>query len=217
MVPPRPGITNALGCLVADLRHDYTNTINRPLDLIDMDEVHALFSRHIAEGEALLAREHIEFKGIRHLYSVDMQFAGQSHLIRVPIDTAKPDRDLLRRQFEEAYFRRFRVELDQIRANLVNVNTSVIGVRPEIDLSGLIDPAGRKATLAEAATGRRPVYFEGGFRDTPVYWRDHLPEGFAFDGPAIVQQMDTTVLIEPGDRAEDDGHGNIIITVGPAS
>jgi N-methylhydantoinase A len=217
LVPPRPGITNALGCLVADLRHDYTNTINRPLDLIDMDEVHALFARHVAEGEAMLGREHIEFKGIRHLYSVDMQFAGQSHLIRVPIDTAEPDRTMLRRLFEEAYFRRFRVELGQIRANLVNVNTSVIGARPEIDLSGLIDPAGRKATLSEAETGRRAVYFEGGFRDTPVYWRDHLPESFVFDGPAIVQQMDTTVLVEPGDRAEDDGHGNIIITVGPAS
>ena len=67
--------------------------------------------------------------------------------------------------------------------------------------------------LAEAETGRRPVWF-GGFVETPVYWRDHLPADAVIHGPAIVEQMDTTIVIEPGDIARQDGDGNIIIAIG---
>ncbi len=213
LVPSRPGITNALGCLVADLRHDFTNTINQPLHLVDIDALHAIIAGHIADGEAMVAKQRVDVGSIRRLYSVDMQFAGQSHLIRVDIDTPKPDREMLRQLFEEAYYRRFRVELSQIRANLVNINTSVIGARGAVDLSRLIEPAGRKASLEEAMMTTRPVRFDDGFHDTPVYWRDHLPAGFSLEGPAIIQQMDTTVLVEPGDQADGDPVGNIIVTV----
>jgi N-methylhydantoinase A len=124
-----------------------------------------------------------------------------------------PSREELQQRFEEAYFARFHVALPEIRANLVNVNTSVIGRREEIDLSALIDASGRKQSLAEAETGRRQVYF-GGFVETPVYWRDHLPADAVVEGPAIIEQMDTTIVIEPGDVARQDADGNIIITIG---
>lgn len=217
LVPCRPGITNAIGCVVADLRHDFVNTINRPLDLVDIDQVHAVFARQIEDGEQLLARENVEIRGVRRLFSVDMQFVGQSHLLRVPLETPTPDRVMLRKLFEAVYFRRFHVELAQIKANLVNVNTSVIGERAPLDLSTLIDPAGRMASLDEARTGQRPVYFGTKWHETPIYWRDSLPTKFNLTGPAIVEQMDTTVLIEPGDVAEGDEEGNIIVTVGARS
>jgi len=105
------------------------------------------------------------------------------------------------------------VDLDSIPANLVNLNTSVIGARPEIDLAALIDPAHRRATLAEAQTGTRPVWFEG-WTDTPVYWRDHLPAGLDLTGPAILEQMDTTLVLDPGDHVRADADGNLIVTVG---
>jgi N-methylhydantoinase A len=134
----------------------------------------------------------------------------------VPLPGPTPSVEELQQRFEEAYFNRFHVELNEIRANLVNVNTSVIGRRDEIDLSILIDPAGRKATLEEAQTGSRKVWF-GKWIETPVYWRDHLPADAAIAGPAIIEQMDTTIIIEPGDRAAQDQDGNIIITIGDAA
>jgi N-methylhydantoinase A len=143
-----------------------------------------------------------------------MQFVGQTHLLRVPLERPDVDVKTLRRLFEETYFNRFQVELADIRANLVNANCSVIGMRADLDLSALIDPAGRRATPGEAMTGRREVHFDGAWHDTPVYWRDHLPAGFSLTGPALVQQMDTTVLIEPGDRASGDRDGNILIEIG---
>ena len=216
LVPARPGITNAIGCVVADLRHDFVNTVNRPLDALDEGRLHAVFAAQAAEGEALIARERIGVREIRHLYSVDMQFVGQTHLLRVPLERPDVGRDELRALFEAAYFDRFRVELSEIRANVVNVNTSVIGVRDELDLSSLIDPAGRRATPEAARSGQRAVFFDGAWHDTPVYWRDFLPGQFAISGPAIVEQMDSTVLIEPGDRVSGDRDGNILIEIGGA-
>jgi N-methylhydantoinase A len=214
LVPARPGLTNALGCVVADLRHDFVHTLNRPLDLVDMAEVAGIVEAQIAEGRALIGKERVAVEAVREDLSVDMQFVGQTHLIRVPLDGPQITREALRARFDEVYFRRFRVRLEGAPVNLVNVNASVIGERPEIDLSALIDPAGRAATLAEAQTGARRVWFASGWRETPVYARDRLPLDAAIDGPAIVEQMDATTVIEPGDRATQDADGNLLIAIG---
>lgn len=212
LIPARPGITNALGCVVADLRHDFVQTINQPLDTADIDALHALFAAQSAEGEAALAQESVAIENVVRSFSVDMQFAGQSHVVRVTLEDGTPTREALRERFEAAYWARFKVELAQIRATIVNVNCSVIGERPPLDLSTLIDPAGRMATAEP--TSSRPVTFDGAAHDTPVYWRDHLPLDAVILGPAIIEQMDTTILIPPGDRAEGGNDGNIIIHVG---
>ena len=98
---------------------------------------------------------------IRYAHSADMQFLGQTHILNVPLPSTDVDRATLQSLFEKAYFARFKVELPEIRANLVNLNTSVIGVRPAVDLSRLIDPAGRAATLDGALRETRPVWFDG--------------------------------------------------------
>lgn len=217
LVPARPGITNAIGCVVADLRHDFVQTVNLPVDALSDDHLSGLFAAQVAEGERLIAKERVDIRGIRRLYSVDMQFAGQTHLLRVDLEHPDVTGADLRRLFETAYFKRFRVELAEIRAIVVNANCSVIGARAPLDLSTLIEPSGRKTALDEAQTGTRRVRFHGAWHETPVYWRDHLPIEAVIDGPAIVEQMDTTLLIEPGDRASGDAGGNIILHVGGAT
>lgn len=217
LVPARPGITNAIGCVVADLRHDFVNTLNRPLDDLQAGALQEVFARQAAEGERLIRAEPVAIQEIRRLYSVDMQFAGQTHILRVDLAAPEVDAAALRALFEAAYFKRFRVELSEVRAVVVNASCSVIGVRAPVDLSVLIDPAGRRDTLPEAQTGSRLVHFDQGDLETPVYWRDHLPLSFTLDGPAIIEQLDTTVLIEPDDRAGGDTQGNIIITIGGAA
>ncbi|MEN9411367.1 MAG: hypothetical protein RL216_3341 [Pseudomonadota bacterium] len=210
LIPARPGITNALGCVVADLRHDFVRTLNRPLDSADMDTVHAILHAQEDEGRRLIAAERIALTGTSAEFSADMQFIGQTHLLRIPLPSATPTRADLQERFEAAYHARFRVSLPSIRANLVNLNCSVIGHRPETDLSRLIDPAERRATAAPKA--RRTVWF-GTPHDTPVYWRDHLPLSATIHGPAIIEQMDTTTLIDPGCTVTLDADANLIVTV----
>lgn len=214
MVPARPGITNALGCVVADLRHDFVRTVNRPVASLDVALVRSVLDEQRAEGEALIAQETVQPERIECVHTADMQFVGQTHLINVPLPGPEIDRDRLQALFEDAYYKRFKVRLPEIRANLVNLNTSVIGVRADIDLASLIDPAGRVATLADALSETRRVWFSGAWHDTPVYAREKLPLDAVIEGPAILEQLDTTTVIEPGDRAASDADGNIIITVG---
>ena len=213
LVPARPGITNALGCVVADLRHDFVRSINQPLDRVDMGRVHQILADQAAAGRALIAAEKLELRGIEVRNTCDMQFVGQTHLLCIALPDASPSRETLQSLFEAAYLARFHVELPNIRANLMNLNVSVIGKRPEVDLSRLIDPAGRLGTVEKAQKGWRRVYF-GGWVDTPVYWRDHLPLDATLTGPAIIEQMDTTIVVEPGDRVSSDADGNLIIRIG---
>jgi N-methylhydantoinase A len=145
-----------------------------------------------------------------------MQFVGQTHLLRVPLDDRNPSLADLQARFERVYLARFRVELPEIRAALVNLNCSVVGTRPNVDLALMLDAADRRATLAEARIGARPVWFGAGWRETPVYRRDHLPAGASLTGPAILEQMDTTTVLPPGDRLHQDRDGNLLIEIGAA-
>lgn len=210
LVPARPGLTNALGCVVADLRHDFVRTLNRPLDGVDMEGVQAILAGQEAEGRRLIGAEAVALRAVRAEFSADMQFIGQTHLLRIALPGPEVTREEIQRRFEAAYWARFRVDLPTIRAALVNLNCSVIGERPELDLSRLISPGERRAQ-AEPKEMRR-VWF-GGWQQVPVYWRDHLPLSLDLQGPAIIEQMDTTVIVEPGCRVVSDADGNLIVEV----
>lgn len=217
IIPARPGITNALGCVVADLRHDFVRTVNQPVAGLDETAMQAILAAQSADGMALIDAEMVRPQSVQVLHSADMQFVGQTHLLNVPLPSAAVDRATLQALFEKAYFARFKVELPEIRANLVNLNTSVIGLRAPLDLSTLIDPAGRAATLDGALNEVRPVWFDGRWIDTPVYARERLPLDAAFDGPAILEQMDATTVLPPGDSLAGDADGNLIVTIGGAA
>ncbi len=213
LIPARPGMTNALGCLVADLRQDYVNTVNRPLDEVDFAELAELLAAQRRRGEAANAEERGEIVASAVRHGFDMQFVGQTHILSVRAPEGELTRESLGARFAEAYFERFAVRLPEIRAVLVNANTTVIGQREQVDLASLIDPAGRAATLDAAQKGRRPVYFDRAWIETPVFTRDRLPAGARVDGPAIIEQMDTTIVVEPGATMAMDEIGNIIVDV----
>jgi len=209
LVPARPGITNAIGCLVADLRHDYVRTVNTPVPDLNMDEVKTILEAQIAEGRATIARESVEVESISVLHSADMQFQGQSHILTVPVSSSAPTREVLQAAFEAAYWTRFEVELPEIRAVLVNLNTAVIGKRESLPLEALV-PAG---AAKGAALGKRRVWYPGGWHETPIYRREDIAAGQRFEGPAVIEQLDTTIVVEPGDRAAADDLGNLILDV----
>jgi len=216
VIPARPGITNAIGCAVADLRNDYVNTLNSPLADLDMTNVHAILAEQEAAGRAAIAGEGVAVEDIVCRRSVDMQFQGQSHILSVPIDSATPSREQLASLFQHAYWERFAVDLPEIRPVLVNLHTAVLGRRPEISVAAFAGTDSRARSFEEARETRRQVWFEqGGWQDTPIYRRDRLPAGGPLEGPAIVAQFDATTVIEPGQSAETDANGNLVIHLTP--
>jgi N-methylhydantoinase A len=143
-----------------------------------------------------------------------MQFQGQSHILPVALADPRITLPELRKLFEAAYWQRFGVELPEIKPVLVNLHSAVIGKRKGVSLAS-IAVAQPRATLLEAQRGTRPVWFEsvGWVDETPLYVREHLPQGCEFLGPAMIEQLDCTTLIEPGNRVQMDGIGNLIVTL----
>ena len=217
IVPPRPGITNALGCVVADMKHDFVRTVNSPLNNVDMDEIIGILKAQSKEGTELIQKEPVSVEEIKVVHSFDMQFVGQTHILSVFLPTYDLSHEVVQSAFDEAYYGRFRVRLPEIRAQIVNVKTTVMGRRTGICLDGLIDASGRVESLEMAQNGARPVWFNGDWQNTKIFNREALPLSAKIKGPAILEQMDTMVLIEPGDEAISDKNGNILISLGGLS
>jgi N-methylhydantoinase A len=212
LIPARPGLTNAFGCLVADLRRDFVKTINKPLSALTGDQFDAILDAHVAEGKRVIASEGVRITEVVVIHTVDMQFQGQTHILNVIMPGGRADPAALQVAFAEAYWQRFRVALPEIKPVVVNLNTAVIGKREALSVSILVgnDTA---STLEGALTGHRRVWFEQGWMETPIYQRDRLPLNCEFIGPAILEQLDATTVVEPGDHARTDTAGNVIIRV----
>ena len=212
LIPARPGITNAIGCLVSDVRHDFVSSVNKRLSELDMAEFTATLQQHIEAGKQALEREQIDIADLVVVHSAEMQFEGQSHMLKVPIAASNTSRDAVQAAFESVYFNRFKLRLPEIRAVLITLHTGVIGRRDPVSLDSLTAGQARGQDVAAAQTESRPVYFDG-WMETPIYARDRLPLGATFSGPAILEQLDTTTVVEPNNEVEVDAVGNLVVTV----
>ena len=214
VIPARPGLTNALGCAIADLRHDFVVTLNAPLAKLSDTDIRRALDEQIAAGRAAIHHDAIATEAIEFRFSADMQFEGQTHILTVSLASESLDREGLKAAFLAAYRERFTVELEGIGINLVALKTAAIGRRAAPPLLSLA--AGeRAASLDGAKIETRAVWFEGGFRDSPIYDRTRLPDRSRINGPAIIQQLDCTSVIEPGATAALDALGNLMVEVQP--
>lgn len=212
LIPVRPGLTNALGCLVADVRHDLVKTFNRLLPTLSDADIAECLDGQVKEGYAIISREGIPVTDINVLHTAEMQFQGQSHLLSVELSRNAVSIDALHHAFARAYWNRFEVELSELRPVLVTLNTTVVGKRsaPSLPYLSQSRPA---ATLSDAEVDRRRVWFDGaGWLETPIYRRELLPD-VEIVGPAIIEQLDSTIVLEPANVARPDVWGNLIITI----
>ena len=215
LVPRFPGVTSALGCVIADMRHDSVHTLNVVLDRLDEAAVEAEMVRTEIRLAGLLERTGIRFEGVDTIFEFDVSYVGQTHTVAVPVP-AKPGEDgrrigraLLRRCFEATYRGTYGRLLDGMAVRVLNLRTAVIGRRPKFDLAALA-PA-PDASVEDARRPARRVRFDGAWHETTVWDRLALPVGAEIPGPAILEQPDTTVLVEPGHRARVDRLGNLIL------
>ncbi|WP_421998550.1 hydantoinase/oxoprolinase family protein [Reyranella sp.] len=212
LVPRFPGLTSALGCILADLRHDFVHTLNQPLMAVDAAAVDRLYAEYDAEGRALVGAEGVPVTAIETLFEADLLYRGQSHVMRVTVE--RPfDPAAVKASLEARYRERFDIELTEMTPVLANLRTATFGRRTDLDFT-IFAPEG--GSLEAARQGGRAVHFAGRWLDTPVYARERLPVGATIEGPAIVAQLDTTILIDPGATAVVDSVGNLVIAVGQA-
>jgi len=210
IVPRFPGITSALGCILADIRHDFVRYLDRPLYAIDSREVDEILSLHEEQGRALIGEEAVEIEGIDVLHEVDIAYQGQTHPYRMRVPEDGFIADTIAQNFDDYFTDRFGIDMAGTPPVVSNVRTAVFGRRRPIDLKLLA----ARTDIAPRPSGRsRKVFFHGHWHDTPILDREAMRPGDAFKGPAIVEQLDTTSVIAPGCAVEVDGFGNLIVSL----
>jgi len=220
LVPRYPGVTSALGCVIADMRHDFVQTVNRTLDEADVAALAGAVAEAAGKGMALLDRAGIDFEARETAVELDMSYLGQTHTVSVPLPiaaragTVEITRARIRAAFEAAYSAAFGRTLAGIGARILNLRVAAIGRRRKFDLALLAPPepgSDPAASLAAARRGTRPVWLDGGWREAALYRRLDLPRGAVVPGPAVLDQPDTTILIESDLAGAVDGFGNLIV------
>jgi N-methylhydantoinase A len=209
VVPRYPGVTSALGCVIADMRHDGVQTLNTALDDLDADAVRKLVEQRFTAGRAALSTADVAFERTDEAVEFDMLYAGQTHTIAVPVAAKDLSREGLRGAFEKTYHAAFGRLLPGIAIRVLNLRTAVTGKRRKFDLALLSPKDGKK--VADCRIGARKVWHAGTEHNAPIYDRMSLAVGEKITGPALFEQTDTTIWLEPGMEAKVDGYGNLVI------
>ena len=214
LVPARPGILSALGVAIADIVKDYSRTVMMRGDDINRVQLDEEF--HGMEG---LAREELEKEGLPMDRMVpqrflDVRYVGQSFELTIdyPSPTRRIDTARMRRSIADSFYRahlhRFGYADRGEAVEIVNLRLK-LGLEMDKPQIVAVQAAGSGST--PALIGEVQVVFSGGPVTTRLYDRENLRTGDQISGPAIVLQMDTTVVITPGWTGTTDDYGNLVL------
>jgi N-methylhydantoinase A len=209
IVPSDPGNLSAFGLLAVDWRTDFIITKVMHEDAVDLATVASLYASLERDAVNSLERDGIDPMRIRVAREADIRYAGQSMEVRVAAPAGEIDCAFLAAlvdAFHAAHLRTFGYNYaGEQKIELVNFCVSGFGLveRPRVPKLSARGQPTRKSM--------RPVYFDGAFRETPLYDRAVLPPAFQLDGPAVVEEFGSTAVVFPGQKLEVDPHGILIV------
>jgi N-methylhydantoinase A len=192
VVPRHPGLFSAVGLLAADLRADRVESVMRPLGAVEPDWLDRRFHHLDAEAQAAVRdgdgrRQVIVQRGL------DLRYIGQSYELTVP---AGGDLEAAAAAFRRRHADIYGYAPAREPIEVVSARVTAFGIMPPLSLWD----APRSSGARGAARGRRRAYIGGGWADVPVVSRDDLEPGWEADGPAIIEEDDSTTIVPPGWR-----------------
>ena len=212
VVPPHPGIASAYGLLVAEFKNDYARTfLQHPPDY-DLDGMATVFAELEREGRDWLREEGVPADSHDLSRSADLRYTHQGSELTVQYQHPQVDREGLEalvQEFHQRHQQLYGFSLEQ-PVEIVTLRVTASGQVGQVKMPPL---QGEGRTLDEAILERRQVYFEesDGFVPCAIYNRSGLYPGAKLDGPAILEGMDATVVINPGWKAQIDKYGNCVM------
>jgi N-methylhydantoinase A len=211
LCPPVPGAFSALGLVGSDLKRDYVRTVYVTTADAEPAGLEAAFAALESEGAAMLARANVPPARRQFERSVDARYARQSYELAVPVPAGALDRGRLRHiaeAFHDLHRRTYGHDNRSEPVQLVNVRVTAIGSIPPLAVRDA--PA---ASGSNAIKSRRPLWFRAtGEVAADVFDRARMPAGLAAQGPAVIESLESTILIPPGWRARMDKDGFIVMT-----
>jgi len=212
IVPGRPGIFCALGAIMADVKRDYVRT--RHLDLTnDREEAGRIAATCVAEMAAdardWISREGDLLTGHDIAVTCDMRYHGQAFDLNIPVqwDGSEIDIDAAIEEFHRAHERLYHFRDIDTAVEITTIRLRVTG-----HVTPLTMASSSEVTEMDAAPSTRRIYWQGNPHDAPVLDRDSLALGSIVQGPAIIEQEDTTVVILPEWQARMEAAGNLVLT-----
>ena len=224
LLPFGAGTISAYGLLSAPLAFDFVRTHRERLDTADWATLNRLFAEMESEGRALLARAGVRETDVRVARVAEMRYLGQGHEVEATVPAgalSTASLDAMTSSFESAYRALYHRLPQGVPIEALNWRVTVAGPAPDVRLSGATriggavggDATSPPTSVNKAVKTRRKAYFAeaSGFVDTPVYDRYALPPGFEFEGPAIVEERESTAVLGPGARCRVDERSTIIV------
>jgi N-methylhydantoinase A len=209
--PPVPGAFSALGLIGTDLKRDYVRTVYATTATADPAELEAVFAALEQEGSAMLDRAGIAPGRRRFERSVDARYERQSYELAVPVPARALDGAALA-AIAEAFHDRHRLTYGHDNraepVQLVSVRVSAIGAIAPLAIRDRTAAAG-----ADAVKSQRELWFrDTGAVTAKVYERARMPAGLAALGPAVIESLESTILVPPGWQAKMNGDGFVVLT-----
>jgi N-methylhydantoinase A len=214
LVPPSPGVLCAMGTLGMDVRADAVRTVILPAREEALPMLRATLGEMIGETQRWMDLQGFGAGGSRNRIALDMRYKGQNYELQVQ-DCHPEDAKGLQEAisgFHRVHERTYGYSKPERAVEIVNVRVTVL--HPAFEARGEPGKAEASRFTGERRRPDREVLFDGekeGIR-TPVLWRPAIGQGEKIPGPAIVESLDSTVVLPPGARAEVDGWGNLVIT-----
>ena len=215
VVPPLPGYASAFGAIRVDVKPTSFGIypIHKTEDELNYDDLNKDLDNLVKRATEVLAKEGLKKDQMVIQRFVDVKFFSQSRFFTVEVPPGEiRDLNAITQNFVSAMKTAYGYELPPgyVPVEIVNLRMVAMGIIPKPDLSEIE----RKSSLADARKPNRKVWFKDvGFVDTDIYEREILPVGATFEGPAIIEQPDTTTVMPPKTRCRVDNYGNLVIKV----
>ncbi|MCZ6647165.1 MAG: hydantoinase/oxoprolinase family protein [SAR324 cluster bacterium] len=214
IIPPFPGILCALGMLTTDLQFDFVQTCVQRAPHYDLKKIASVYERLAQEAATHLEADGVPPERRRFERMADLRYAKQGFELTIelpPGELGAHSIEELTDAFHARHEQLYTFANRETPVEIVNLRIKAVGLVDKLELRRIAEA--RDGAAPEPAL-TRPVHFtEQGFVETPVYERGSLLAGQVFAGPAVVDQLDTTTLIFPGQRATVDAYGNLILSV----
>jgi N-methylhydantoinase A len=213
IVPPHPGTLCAMGCIVADVKSDFIRSVGLRLRRTgdsDGDTIVNGLQTLGMEAKEWLVGEQAETTSYQMTFAGDIRYVGQAFTVDVNLDSlpTNPEsavKELINR-FDQRYFELYSVTNAEAQVDVVNLRATITA---ETAKPTLAEATTRGSSVARAH-GRRRVHIAGGARDIPVYKRESFTGAEIFEGPAVIEQYDTTTFVPLGFTVTVDDHLNLI-------
>jgi len=212
LVPIAPGVTSALGLLMADLRDDLVRTVLRSSDNVDPGDLSARYAKMEAEALERMRREGLEAGSVALVRMADVRYLGQGFELEVPVASGElttAELSSIYERFHDSHFRLYGYDQRDSLLEVVNLRVTSVARLPRPRFEAATLDGSRNPTTA--MTGKRDVYFHIEQVPSDIYDRKKLRPGDVVEGPAIVEQLDSTTVVWPGQVASVDPYSNLIL------